>query len=197
MDCFSQKLELDERLGDQESIGATVGNMGNVHKMLGDGRRALECFARQLEIARRLGDKRSIGAAVGNSGVIHTDQGDYPRAIASLTTFLDIARELGDRRGIGIAAANLGIACKATGDLARSEEYYDLAIATGRQLNARQYLCGYLSDKAELLLVMGRLGEAEAAVREALAMAEEVGEQPDIDKCREIAGRIGAARGRT
>jgi tetratricopeptide (TPR) repeat protein len=168
--------------------------MGNVHKMLGDGRKALECFARQLEIARRLGDKRSIGAAVGNSGVIYTDQGDYPRAVASLTMFLETARELGDKRGIGIAAANLGIAYKAMGDHARSEEYYDLAIATGRLLNARQYLCGYLSDKADLLLVMGRLDEAEATVREALAMAEQVGEQPDIDKCRDIASRINEAR---
>lgn len=192
---FRQKLELVERLGDQESIGATVGNMGNVHKMLGEERSALECYDRQLAIARMLGDKRSIGAAVGNSGVIHNDQGNYPRAIACFTVFLETARELGDKRGIGIAAANLGIVHKRTGDYENSGRFYDLAIATGRRLNARQYLCGYLSDKADLCLIMKRLTEAGVLVREALAMAEEIGEQADIDKCRDIMMRIQAAGG--
>jgi tetratricopeptide (TPR) repeat protein len=193
MDYFRHKLDLAERQDDQEGIGATVGNMGNVYKMLGDERRALECYDRQLRIARLLGDKRSIGAAVGNSGVIHNDQGDYPKAVACFNTFLEIARELGDKRGIGIAAANLGIAYKRTGDYQDSGKYYDLAIATGRELNAKQYLCGYLSDKADLCIMMQRLDDAGRLINEALALAEDIGEQSDIDKCRELAGRISAA----
>jgi len=194
MGYFQQRLEQVERLGDQEGIGATVGNMGNVYKRLGDDRKALEYYDRQLEIARRLGDKRSIGVAVGNSGVIHNDQGNFHQARVCFTMFLEIAMTLGDKRGIGIAAANLGIVNKRTGDYANSEKYYDLAIATGRELNAKQYLCSYLSNKADLCFMLRRMAEAETLVQEALVMAEEIGEQSDIFKCRILSAQIGANR---
>ncbi len=196
MGYFRQKLELVEGLADQEAIGATVGNMGNVYKMLGDEQKALKCYDRQLEIARRLGDRRSIGVSVGNSGVIHNDRGDCQKAIVSFRTFLEMASGLGDRRGVGIAAANLGIAYKRVGDFANSEKYYDLAIATGRELNAKQYLCRYLSDKADLFFRLGRMDEAENLIREALGMAEQMGDQSDIFSCRAISARLGAASGK-
>jgi tetratricopeptide (TPR) repeat protein len=196
MGYFQQKLELVEGLADQEAIGATVGNMGNVYKMLGDEQKALECYDRQLEIARRLGDRRSIGVAVGNSGVIHNDQGNYQKAIVSFRTFLEMASGLGDKRGIGVASGNLGIAYKRVNDYTNSEKYYDLAIATGRELNSRQYLCRYLSDKADLYYLLGRLAEAGELIAEALGIAENVGDQSEIFNCRVISARIGAADGK-
>ena len=112
--------EAARRLGNRDSEGAALGNLGVAYKDLGEPRRAIEYYKQRLEIARETGDRRGEGNALGNLGVAHADLGETRRAIEYYERVLEITRETGDRRGEGGGVGEPGCRLQESrGDAAR------------------------------------------------------------------------------
>jgi tetratricopeptide (TPR) repeat protein len=126
---LEQAVTAARKLGNRQSEGAHLGNLGLAYAALGDVRKAIEYYEQQLVITREIGDRRGEGNALGNLGNAYADLGDVRKAIEYYEQRIEIAREIGDRRGEGNALANLGQAYKKLGDMNKAKELWRAALA--------------------------------------------------------------------
>jgi len=64
----------------QQSLGRTLGNLGNVHYLLGDFEKAIEFHTQRLEIATEFGDLHAMRRARTNLGNAHVFSGRFEEA---------------------------------------------------------------------------------------------------------------------
>ena len=196
--CFSKSLEISEECDDKFGISMSVGSIGLVNLVEHKYDEALLCFQRQLAVAMELGDQFSIGYATGNLGTLHAKKGEFETAVDQLKEKLQISKEMGYQQGVCIALFELGRVSKATGHIEAALRYVDEAITLGRKLKLMDYVCGFLKEKAELMLLSGRIAELEKIESindEASEIAEHVGKSDVIFGAKLLKARITAARG--
>lgn len=75
------QLTAARRLGDRQSEGFALGNLGNAYRDLGDARRAIYYFTQVLAIARKMHDRLGEANTLTNLGNVHYDLADVPRAM--------------------------------------------------------------------------------------------------------------------
>jgi ATP/maltotriose-dependent transcriptional regulator MalT len=123
-----------------------------------------------IAVARRLG-ARSIEAAALSTRVIAL-QGDVDAALAAGTDALDAARAAGDPETLLRAHANASEALDQAGDVQAAIDLARAGVEVARQLGAERGLGTTLrAYVAHRLVKLGRLGEAETEIGEALLMS--------------------------
>jgi len=165
------------KLGDRESEGRHLGNLGIAYADLGDARKAIEYYEQRIAIAREIGDRRGEGADLGNLGNAYKNLGDARKAIEYHEGALAIAREIGDRRGEGAALGNLANAYAALGDARTAIEYYEKQLVIVREIGDRR---GEGADLGNLGIAYKDLGDARKAIdyyEKALVMDREIGDR--------------------
>ena len=165
------------RLGNRESEGAALGNLGIAYQDLGEPRRAIEYYEQALAITRETGDRRSEGRVLGNLGNAYADLGEAKRAIEYYEQRLPISRETEDQRGEGAALGNLGNAYLRLGEVKRASEYYEQRLAIARETGNR---LGEGNALGNLGVAYRQLGEPKRAIEyheQVLAIARETGDR--------------------
>lgn len=95
LDCFNKSLKIDEQLGDQEGIAASLANIGNIYINQGDYPRALDYHTRSLKLREQMGDQRGTVISLNNIGRIYREQGDSPKALSYCQKGYDLALIIG------------------------------------------------------------------------------------------------------
>ena len=80
---------------DRESEAFTLGNIGGVHYLLGEFRRAIDYYRRSLAIGRELRLKPSQSQDLGNLALCHLWLDETGKALELLEQALSLAREAG------------------------------------------------------------------------------------------------------
>ncbi|MGK7877316.1 MAG: tetratricopeptide repeat protein [Xenococcaceae cyanobacterium] len=101
-------LEAARELGDRQSEGLTMMNLGTVYRQQGNWSEAIEFYQQSLPIFQALGDHQSEGLTMMNLGTVYRQQGDWSEAIEFYQQCLLIFQALGDRQSEGKTLANLG-----------------------------------------------------------------------------------------
>jgi tetratricopeptide (TPR) repeat protein len=171
------------RLGDRQSEGNALGNLGTAWMDLGETRRAIEFHEQALKIAREIGDRIGEGSELGSLGTAWGVLGETRRAIEYLEQGLGIMREIGNRRGEGATLGNLGIAWRDLGEPRRAIEYYEQQLEITREI----------SDREQEGNALGNLGIAAAQLGELLRSIDFFEQQLEIT--REIGDRRGEGHG--
>ena len=134
-------LDAARRLGDKQTEGVHLGNLGLAYADLGDARKAIEFYEQQLIIVREIGDRRGEGNALGNLGSAYYSLGDARKAIEFYEQRMIIAREIGDRRGEGNALANLGLAYKNLGEKEKARKVWQESLIIYRAIESPHVSC--------------------------------------------------------
>lgn len=179
LNIVTKGLNLAEELGNKQLIAIATGMIGSVYQHQGNYERAMEFFERDLRICRELGDKQGISIALGLIGELHSVQGNFAKAIDYLQKTLVLSEELGYRKGIAKAINTLGDVFYFTQQFDRSISFYDRAIDMAREIDNRLVLGFSLVEKGIALLALEDLVSLESVQREALEIAEELG-NPDL-----------------
>jgi tetratricopeptide (TPR) repeat protein len=152
--------------------------------------------ARALELAQQANDPLLVARAMNNLGAIASLRGAWHDAIYLYQLAVPVYQRLGDLRGLAETFHNLAIVHRDLGDLSRADQHEVRAIEFA------------LEAGAERLVLMGRVGRAELALRRgdhplagvsALAAAEasaaigDRGTQADAWRC---AGEASTSLGR-
>ncbi len=106
------------RLGDPGLLCDALGNLGEMHRRLDRGERALEFFGQADALARMLGDPYSLAVLHHNTAVVHLHTGSFQRAVAGFDAALREFRMLEDRYGQAFVLSGLAEARCASGDAA-------------------------------------------------------------------------------
>jgi class 3 adenylate cyclase/tetratricopeptide (TPR) repeat protein len=172
-----QGLEYAARSGSSEAEARALGGLADAAYAQGKMRTAFEYFSRCVTLCRQHGFGRievANRSMVGfsrlylNEARQARDDGDAAARVAALVG-QPRAELLGETMGV--------FACYELGDLAAMQGYLDRTMRLARQLGARRFEAQALEMQARLLLDTGRRSEAEAMLREALAICREAGTQ--------------------
>ena len=172
-----------DKISNQKERARILHELGMVHYLLSEYRKAIEHYEQALDIAREIGDRRGEGAHLGNLGLAYADLGDARKAIEYYEQALAIARKIGDRRGEGADLGNLGLAYAALGDARKAIEHYEQALAIAREIGDRR---GEGNSLGNLGLACADLNEIPQAIefaKSALKILESI-ESPHAEKMR-------------
>jgi len=172
---FERGLVIAREIGDRFREAIATGNMGIVLRSLGRFDEARAHQERTLEIAREIGDQHGEARATGNLGSLFWSLGRFDAARAFHERYFASSREVGDRRAEAIATGNLGVVLRSLGRYDEARALFERRLALAREISDGEGEAIALADIGAMLFEQNLGAEAAAHLREAAAMAENLG----------------------
>jgi tetratricopeptide (TPR) repeat protein len=171
-----------EGLGDaaRGNLSATLGDLANAYRHLGQFDAALAANQRGLDIYRELGRDREVAANLGRAATILAQQGRYTEAEARYDEALRAARAAGDLDLQGLLLLHQGTLQRNLGRHDRAVELYQQAITLFQRagdLGGEMRTCNQLAS-AEVL--RGHLDAAEAWYTRSRELAEGLNDRAQL-----------------
>ncbi|MEM0993955.1 MAG: tetratricopeptide repeat protein [Bacteroidota bacterium] len=196
LNCHYKGLELSEELGEKQITAISIGCIGRIYERQGDYGKAMENYVKDLKICEELGDKQGKAIALGLIGDLHSVKGEFNEAIKNIEQGLSICRALGYQKGIAKAANTLGDIYYYLDNFEISNQYYDKAIEVTREIDQKLVLGMSLVEKGRTLLMWGKLEALQAIEKEAIELAENLGNPDLIYEATILAARSASVTGK-
>jgi signal transduction histidine kinase len=195
VETLQHQVRLAEKLGDQDLISAGQHALGVTYTQTKDYTAAERTFEEALRHAEILGDQARIAYVLNGTANNHLAERDYPGARALYTRALAIREKIGDRVGAADSSTNLGTVDLLTGDPTSALAAYQKALAIYKSINQPRRIARGHRRVAAALRRLGRLDEAIAELRVALAIAEPLGSAPVLGEIYHELARTHEGRG--
>jgi class 3 adenylate cyclase/tetratricopeptide (TPR) repeat protein len=195
---FQEGLALSEKVGDEVLRHRLFNSLGWLHSELGDLDRALDLNRRGAEGARKRGDPETIANAEVNLGDIFLAKGDLALAQEYLDGVYRLVKDPATSdwmkwRYSMHLFASLGDLWLAKGDAAKAWEFAERCLEIATRTNSRKYLVKGYRLKGEGALVRRQWDEAEGVLRQALTIAEAIGNPTQLWRTHLALGQLFAA----
>ena len=193
---FEDGLALAERVGDENYTPRYLNSLGWLYIECGDLARARELNQRAAEGGRKRGDHESFANAVLNLGDIALLSGDAALAREYLDEVHRLVKDPATsewmrwRYSIHLFAS-LGELALVQGDLVGARALADECLERATRTRSRKYLVKGWRLRGDLALARGQWEDAEHALRQALAVAESIGNPTQLWKTHAALGRLG------
>jgi tetratricopeptide (TPR) repeat protein len=166
-----------------------------LYSELGDLDRALDLNQQSAEGARKRGDHEVIANAELNLGDIFIAKGDVAQGQAFLDGVHRLVKDPATSdwmkwRYSTHLFASLGELCLAKGDAAKAWEFAAQCLEIATRTNSRKYLVKGYRLKGEIALARRQWDEAEGALREALTIAQALGNPTQLWRTHLALGRL-------
>lgn len=156
--------------------GKILGELGHLHRLLGDVQYALTLYQQRLQLAYLHRDARERSHAYGNLGIGYLHAGKVQRAVHFFSLRLKTARQVGDRRGEGIALSHLAIADHRLTEEQRIANFqHHLAIAN--EIGDYVGASNALGNLGQTYLRLRDLPHAIASLQQQHMLARDLGDQ--------------------
>jgi CHAT domain-containing protein/lipoprotein NlpI len=172
MEFQERSLAIQRAIGDRSGEAASLNDLGNAYKSLGQYQRAIENYEQSLAIQRAIGDRNREAISLGNLGNAYRSLGQYQQAIDLCEQYLAITREIGDRYGEADSLNTLGIVYQSLGQYQRAIEFLEQSLAIQREIGDRQGEAHSLSSLGVTHFVTNRFADSAAAFQSSLDMLE-------------------------
>jgi CHAT domain-containing protein/lipopolysaccharide biosynthesis regulator YciM len=171
---WQQALVIYRAIKHRQNEGATLGNLGNLYRALGNYDQAIGMLKQHLAIAQEVKDRPNEGIALGTLGVTYQALGQYDKAVEYQTQSLAIARQLKDRPIEGNALGNLGLTYYNLGNYAQAIAYQEQSLAIKRETQDRLGEGQSLNNLAIVYQSLGNYPKAIAYLEQRLAIAQAI-----------------------
>jgi tetratricopeptide (TPR) repeat protein len=153
-----------------------MSELGSIHLLLSEPRKAIEFHEQALAISREIGDHRGEGVHLGNLGLAYSDLGESRKAIEFYEQALAISREIGDRRGEGNQLGNLGSVYYYLG-LGMATSFSEQALNISREIGDRRSEVIALGNLGLVYYSIGNPRKAMENHEQALNISREIGDR--------------------
>ncbi|HEY9815346.1 MAG TPA: CHAT domain-containing tetratricopeptide repeat protein [Candidatus Obscuribacterales bacterium] len=171
---YQQGLTLARALGDRQAEGIILSNLGGVYAAQGDHDRAIATYLSSLAIAQSIHDVAGEAHTRLNLGSAYFITHQDALALDYYQQSLSLAQALGDRPLESRVLNALGMAMAAVADYERAIVYQERSVAIARVVSDVKELAAGLNNLGHSLFDAGRLPEAEAHLREAIALWDQL-----------------------
>lgn len=127
-----------------------------------------------VRVAQLAGNRDDETTARVNLGFISYEQGKLDEAATELTEAWRLAQEIGSRANQAFALTGLGLTAQAQGQTFAALTHYNQALALRRAIFDREGEAETLYHQARALAAVGRWGEAQQAIANAVLIIEDV-----------------------
>ena len=173
--CFERSAELAERTGEAWRQAAAAINLGEIYRRQGELERAIAAYERARQIGDEFGFPEVMGMAQMNLGVSYLKRGELDQAEAhleaGLATFRLIGTDVYLPEILRYQAEFQLLGGHADEALLLAQQAVDWAVRLERRLELGQAQCAL----GQVYAALGRPGEADACLRESLAILEAQG----------------------
>jgi len=176
LDYAHQALALTETHNEPEPLGVVLASIGVIYALLEDHDAAYDCLARSLEAFQRAGSRYLQVRALSNLGQLHLWRGELEPALEYATISLLIYEELGDSEGISMALAMIGSIHERQDDRAVALDFHLRGYEKLQDVPPSRLHTTALLSIGRLRMGMGDADAAAAAMRQALAIADWLGD---------------------
>ncbi|TSJ75145.1 tetratricopeptide repeat protein [Rariglobus hedericola] len=195
VETLQQQVRLSEKLGDHDLISAGQHALGVTYTQTRDYDAAERTFQEALRHAEILGDKARIAYVLNGTANNQLARREYADARSLYARALAIRESIGDRVGAADSSTNLGTIDLLTGDPASALVAYQKALAIYKSIDQPRRIARGHRRVAAALRRLGRLDEAIAELRIALAIAEPLGSAPVLAEIYHELARSHEGRG--
>jgi transcriptional regulator with AAA-type ATPase domain/tetratricopeptide (TPR) repeat protein len=198
---YQEGLALAERLGDEAIHHRLLNCLGWLHLELGNLEVAEDLNRRSAAVGRRRKDPGTIPNAEINLGDVFLAKGDLALAqeiyegVERYAAAPDTSAWMRFRYLIRLAASQ-GELWLARGDLDRARQCAERCLELATRSNARKNLVKGWRLSGEIARTRRRWDDAEQALRQALAVAEQIGNPPQLWTTHAALARLELERGR-
>jgi tetratricopeptide (TPR) repeat protein len=182
------------RTGDAAYQAMLLGNLSANYRVLGESHRALATAQAALDIAQSLGDAKRALFSRESIAAIHLQRGELAPALRGYRDVIDALRTTPYPLIEGMSWNNLGLVYGRLGDRRAQEDAYVRAADVWTRSGDRAGLAETGLNAADALADAGRIDEAEAAYRRALAFDREHRLQREEIHALGGLGRVALAR---
>jgi class 3 adenylate cyclase/tetratricopeptide (TPR) repeat protein len=195
LSTFEEGLALSEKVGDEVQRHRMLNCLGWLHMECGDLDRAIDLNRRGAEGARKRADPETIANPEINLGDIFLEKGDLTLAHEFLDGVYRLVKNPGTSewmkwRYSTHLFASLGDLWLARGDYTKAGEFAGQCLDIARRTNSRKNLVKGLRLQGEIAMARRQWDDAEGALRQALTIAETVGNPTQLWKTYLAAGRL-------
>ncbi len=174
---LNQSITHEQAVGDQESLFASLLQLGFTDQETGHANTALATFRRALVLVTPSGDRAGMGSANLAIASVLNDLGRHQEAMNALRTAHDQFTSTGDVADLGMLNFELGRALSGLGHLDRSLDAFASAQAAFSKSGNRRYQQLLYNAKAKTLERQGHSRQALAAYRKYMQARDEVERQ--------------------
>jgi tetratricopeptide (TPR) repeat protein len=166
---YEEALGMNRRRGDRNAVVNSLYNLAFTHHHRGDLATTARFEAEGLALAREIGDVARIAGQLQSMGWTRLDQGQLSAALAAHEEALAINRRIGRRPAVGYNLYNVGWVLHLMGDLDRARKMQEESLEIRRAVGQHSPAMENRVRLAEILFEEGRVAEAEAGARDAIA----------------------------
>lgn len=171
---YSIRIELAQKLGDDEGQGEGFCNLGILYDDLNMLEQADECFKSALVLADKTSNPKIIEVATGNLGLVYLKQERFLDALNCFERHHKLAKQSGDQWSIGNALTNKGIANFRLRSFSEALTCFKESILINEKLKDLIGQAKNLSYVGNVLTAQGDLEGAVAAQEARIRIAREM-----------------------
>jgi DNA-binding NtrC family response regulator/tetratricopeptide (TPR) repeat protein len=176
--CLQKSLDIDRRLGRSAMVAARLRNIGNVLFRLSRWDEAERSLVEARDICVKIGAARRLVAVQGALGSIARARGDWETARACFADVLERSRRAGYLKAEVLALEFQAELEADQGEYEAALEILDDALEAAERLSSDSDAVGdVLVLRAEALLELGKVDEAEVDCLRALALSRKIHNQ--------------------
>ncbi|MBD3286578.1 hypothetical protein GF359_08395, partial [candidate division WOR-3 bacterium] len=165
-ECYQRAEGIYEKEDDLPGLGTVYNNCVNYFSEKGDFISCITYLEKSLEIAVKTGSALSEAITSFNLGAEYLNLGSFSRTREYLERYQGLNKLINNRLGEGWAAETYSDLYAEEGDNERAMESIDTAIAIFQEVKSTIKEMGAKLSKADLLIEMDRLPEAEKMLNE-------------------------------
>lgn len=128
VEAYFKSIELAQRFGQEERIGAIYISIGDTYSYLEDYETAVSYYDKGIQALRESKDNFRLGIALLNSGEMYFKKNNLEKALAQSTEAKEIFSKLEFEIGIGYSIGNLGMVYFEQGKIELARELLNNAI---------------------------------------------------------------------
>ena len=193
--CFERAMNLRRSLADRRGVSVSLNNLALVALDEGDPDAALELFEESLLLKRQLGEPRAVALGLVNLSDVLLRSRRFDRARTAVEEALTFAEALGDRQLTGTLRCNQARLDEERGDWETAAAHYSEAAEGHRAAGQRHDVVFALIGLGRALHRLGRGHEAVKQLRDAEAIAAEIGHAVHLASVRGALSEIGESGG--
>ncbi len=186
---FQAALQVAEEQGQTRVIGALHNNLGQIYRLTSHLDQAVQHYQQAISFSKQVDNYALIASATNNLAYVYRLQGDLAQADVLCRVSLAQRRRLGLERDLAYSYLTKGEIDRDRGDLEGAERYTKLALRSFDKVDeVRGQIMAYLS-LSNIRRHMEQYEETEAYLAHALALAEQIGDEPLLAGVLNVYGR--------
>ena len=174
---YEQALPIWRALGSKRDEAETLACAGEIYRMLGEDRRALERFGASLPLWEALGEEDRRADVLNLSGLAYGSLGENPRALEVYGQALAIRRARGDRFGEATELNNIALIHYGRGELREALAGFEAALERVAEAGDPELESATLLNLGALHGSLGAPRRAVSFYKRALPLARTLGSQ--------------------